>query len=236
MSTSAPTISVVIPVYNNQNTLVELTKQLTGLFSQHNLSFQIIYVNDASKDQSAALLKKLQHENEQIACIYHEINRGQHLAILSGLKYANGDYVVVMDADLQDNPLHIYDMYKSISSENEAVFILRRGIYQSKMRMFTSWGIKSIVRNLVGLHHKAGSFFLMSQSILQNVVNLASNCKYPYITIIAAHCAGHISYVAANRSKPLGDSNYTFKKRLSAAYKALYCAVYCKTIAKSIRG
>lgn len=99
----SPEISVIIPVYNNQNTLKELTSQLFTVFQNITDSYEILFVNDASPDCSFVVLKMLQKKFDKIKVLNLKKNMGQHKAICFGLKYALGDNIVIMDADLQDD-------------------------------------------------------------------------------------------------------------------------------------
>ena len=135
---------------------------------------------------------------------------------------------MVMDADLQDQPELIANMYELLSGDDEAVFIKRKGTYQSHARMFTSFVMKSIVRGFTGLNQKAGSYFLIPSALLPTVIRLGQNCPYTYISIIVSSCASHLRYIKAHRNKSIARSGYNFSKRIIAAFKAVYCALYCK--------
>ncbi|WP_422358877.1 glycosyltransferase [Reichenbachiella sp.] len=223
-----PQISVVIPVFNNAESLVELNRRLADHFNHNGLSFEVIVVNDASKDQSMEVIQNICELDGNVRPIFLTKNVGQHEAILKGLEIAQGEHIVVMDADLQDQPELIADMHQLVNGDDEAVFIIRKGIYQSKARMFTSFIMKSIVRVFTGLHHKAGSYFLIPRALLATIIELGQSCRYAYMSIAAGSCATHLKYIKAHREKSISQSGYTFTKRITAAHKAIYCAIYCR--------
>ena len=95
------TLSVVIPVYNNAATVRETYHRLSGVLNAEETSWHVLFVNDGSQDESWKILTELQAEKENVRVIDLGWNFGQHNATVCGLKYAAGDYVVTMDADLQ---------------------------------------------------------------------------------------------------------------------------------------
>ncbi len=221
-------ISVVIPIYNNQNTLIELNRRIIRHLC--NYDFEIIFVNDSSQDQSLDVLKQLSAEYQQVKFVDLDINMGQQKATLEGLKRSKGQKVVVLDGDLQDAPELILELKQLITDREDAAYVLRVGTYQSKSRMITSKLIKGLVYLLSGLHYRAGSYYLINRDTLQQVIRIATNCKHPYLSIIVAHFSGNIKYLPANRIKTIGTSGYSFIGRIKAAYRAIYCSLYCSYI------
>ena len=113
-------ISIVVPCYNEELALPlfyeELIKNLNN-FSK-DVSFEILFVNDGSKDHTLNVIKDLAKKDTQVKYISFSRNFGKESAIYAGLENANGDYVTIMDADLQDPPSLLNDMYKAVTEEN----------------------------------------------------------------------------------------------------------------------
>ncbi len=105
MSADLPVLSVVIPVYNEEAVLPALFARLYPALDALNTSYEIVFVNDGSKDRSAALLRAQfeQRPTETRVVLFHT-NFGQHSAVMAGLSYARGRHVITMDADLQNPP------------------------------------------------------------------------------------------------------------------------------------
>lgn len=218
-------ISVVIPVYNNATSLTELVERICITLSS--FEFEIILIDDCSRDDSLEVIQKLSVRSKQIKCHSFSKNKGQQRATLEGIKLASGHKIVVMDADLQDNPELISLLISKSTSKEIAVYVKRKGMYQSRERMFTSILIKKIIQLLSGLHFKAGSYYLFDKTIKEEIIEIGSKCRYPYMSIITAHISSNLEYVESSRNKNIGDSGYTFSKRLKAAGMAVFCSLYC---------
>jgi undecaprenyl-phosphate 4-deoxy-4-formamido-L-arabinose transferase len=105
---TTPKLSVVIPVYNEEAVLPSLFARLYPALDALRIYYEIVYVNDGSRDRSVALLRQqfLERPRETRVVLFHA-NFGQHSAVMAGLAYARGDYVVTLDADLQNPPEEI---------------------------------------------------------------------------------------------------------------------------------
>ncbi len=106
-----PTISIVSPVYNSEYMVEELVKQIKKNVSLITNDFEIILVNDSSPDNSWEIIIQETLKDKRVKGINLSRNFGQHYAITAGLKYVKGDWVVVMDCDLQDRPDEIINLY-----------------------------------------------------------------------------------------------------------------------------
>lgn len=221
-------ISIVVPVYNNSAHLVELNKQVSRALKTR--EYELILVDDCSQDDSVSVIESLVEKYHSIKLIKNEKNIGQQMATLKGIVSAIGEVIVVLDADLQDNPSLIPQMVKTVLNNNATVFILRQGQYQSKSRMLTSILTKRIISALVGLHHKAGAYYAFPVEQKNRITELAGRFKSPYLTIIVAKTASKLIYLKAQRSKRLGSSSYSGMKRLATAARAVSCAVKCSLI------
>lgn len=122
METSNPLISIVIPVYGCKTCLKELCSRIITTIERIPAQLEIILVNDASPDDAWEVIKELSSEDSRIKGYDLARNFGQHHAITAGLDHAFGDWVVVMDCDLQDRPEEISTLYKKAMEGYEVVF------------------------------------------------------------------------------------------------------------------
>ena len=105
-----PTLSVVIPVYNEEAGLPALFARIYPALDALGETYEIIFVNDGSTDQTAFLLDKVAQDNSAYKVIHLSRNFGHQIAITAGIEHASGDTVTIIDADLQDPPEVILDL------------------------------------------------------------------------------------------------------------------------------
>jgi len=110
-------ISVVIPVYNEEESLPELTQWISRVMFEHGYSYEIIFINDGSSDRSWEVITELSHLNGHVKAIGFTRNYGKSAALDVGFNKAVGDVVITMDADLQDSPDEIPGLYDMVTKE-----------------------------------------------------------------------------------------------------------------------
>ncbi len=111
-------ISVVIPLYNEEESLPELTAWIKRVMDANNFTYEIVMVDDGSKDSSWKVIKNLKKENENVIGIRFRRNYGKSAALNVGFAAAEGDVVITMDADLQDSPDEIPELYDRIMNQD----------------------------------------------------------------------------------------------------------------------
>ena len=111
-------ISIVIPLLNEQNSLEELSSSVSSVINDLNLKYEIILIDDGSTDNSWEIISKICTKNQHIKGIRFLKNFGKSQALSAGFKACNGDVVITMDADLQDDPNEIPELYKKINEDN----------------------------------------------------------------------------------------------------------------------
>jgi len=133
-----PCISVVSPVYKAEKILPELVKRINAAVSKITDSFEIILVEDGGPDNSWQVLQQLCTVHKHIKAIKLSRNFGQHYAITAGIDHAKGDWVVVMDCDLQDQPEEIEKLYSEALKGYDLVFARRANRRDTFFKKFTS--------------------------------------------------------------------------------------------------
>jgi glycosyltransferase involved in cell wall biosynthesis len=111
-------ISIVVPLFNEEESLPELNKWIVSALANHPWTFEVILVDDGSKDHSWAVIEKLSQEFQHIRGIKFQRNYGKSAALQKGFEMAQGEVVITMDADLQDSPEEIPALYKMITEED----------------------------------------------------------------------------------------------------------------------
>lgn len=110
-------ISVVIPLYNEEESLPELYAWIERVMKANNFTFEVIFINDGSKDNSWTVIESLSQQSEHVKGIKFRRNYGKSPALYCGFKEAMGDVVITMDADLQDSPDEIPELYNMITKQ-----------------------------------------------------------------------------------------------------------------------
>ena len=110
-------ISVVVPLYNEEESLPELFAWIQRVMTQNNFSYEVIFVNDGSTDRSWQVIEELAAQNDTVKGIKFRRNHGKSPALYCGFKKAQGNVVITMDADLQDSPDEIPELYRMITED-----------------------------------------------------------------------------------------------------------------------
>ena len=110
-------ISVVVPLYNEEESLPELFDWIDRVMSEHGYSFEVIFINDGSTDHSWDVIQRLSEEHDTVRGIKFRRNYGKSPALFCGFKESRGDVVITMDADLQDSPDEIPELYRMITED-----------------------------------------------------------------------------------------------------------------------
>jgi len=205
-------ISVVVPVYRNAGTLRELAARLDAAVGP---SAELVFVDDASPDDSAAIL----HTLPRARVVRHDTNRGQNAAVLTGLAHAQGDTIVVLDADLQDPPEAIPALLEMKRSSGAAIaFATRTGAYAARGRTWSSRLYKRILSALTSLPDGAGLFVAIDRDAARRLVAMKS-----VPSIVAALGLLRMETVAMPVARAMSTSSaYSGAARLKLA---------CRTIA-----
>jgi len=133
-------ISIVIPVYNNENTLNILHSSIKKIFNKKKEKYEIIFVNDGSIDNSLKKIKKICLQDSNVFCIDLTKNFGQRFATIAGVRFSTGDYVLNLDADLQD-PVYLVELFikKILTSKKDIILAVRRSVKEAFFRKLTSY-------------------------------------------------------------------------------------------------
>ncbi len=215
-----PQISVIVPVFRNAETLAELHRRVEQALAAHYPGFEIIFVEDAGPDGSLSLLKSLAAGDPHVGLLSLARNVGQHRAIMLGMRYARGAWIVLMDADLQDPPEAIPALVAHGQAGYAAVFAGRRGRYEGALRLFTSNLYRWVLRRLTGLPADAGIFVAIDARMRATLLGMGG----PYPSIVAMiGCTGLplASLPVTRATRPAGRSAYNSWGRLKSGLRAL---------------
>ena len=171
-------LSVIVSCYNEEESLPMFYKSITNTASKmDNLEFELIFVDDGSKDKTLNILKKFHKTDKRVRYISFSRNFGKEAAMYAGLQNATGDYVTVMDADLQDPPSLLPEMYRLISLEGYDIVATRRVTRsgEPKIRSFFARQFYKIINKMtdrVEIVDGARDFRLMTRQVVDSILEL----------------------------------------------------------------
>ena len=147
-------ISVVIPLYNEEESLPELYAWIERVMNANGFSFEVIFINDGSTDRSWEVIQKLGKESSHVKAIKFRRNYGKSPALYCGFKEAQGDVVITMDADLQDSPDEIPGLYKMIKEEGyDLVSGYKQKRYDPLSKTIPTKLFNATARKISGIHN-----------------------------------------------------------------------------------
>ena len=145
------TITVVIPLLNEEESLKELSQKLATVLEGINCSYEVIFIDDGSTDKSFEKIKEICSSNSRFKCIKFRKNYGKSAALSAGFKAAKGSYVITMDADLQDDPNEIPDLIKTLQSGYDLVSGWKKIRYDPFIKRNTSKIFNYVTSKLSGI-------------------------------------------------------------------------------------
>lgn len=208
-------ISVVIPVYNNEGSLEILYKRLKATITEYNRSYshELIFINDGSRDNSLKILKEIQAGDTGVVVINFSRNFGQMAGILAGWKYATGDTVINISADLQDPPEQIALMLREWDQNNEIVISFREARNDDTSSAITSKiAYKLFKYTLPTLPPGGFDFTLLDRKAMDAINSITEKNRFYQGDILwVGFTIKYIPYIRLKREH--GKSGYTFMKR-----------------------
>jgi len=215
-----PLVTVVAPVYRNEQTLAELHRRVAAALAGAGARLQLVLVSDASPDGSADVIAALAAADPRVEPVLLARNLGQHRAVVEGLRRARGEAVVVLDADLQDPPEAIPLLLAELRAGWGAVFAGRRGRYESLGRLATSRVFKQLLSVAAGVPADAGMFVAMTRAVAERVAALAE--PRPFVVAMIGCTGAPTTSIPVRRARADERlSGYTSWTRLRTGLSAL---------------
>jgi len=224
-------ISVVSIAYRDEGNIIELYKRLTSSLKEITPNYEIVYVNDHSPDNSQLLLEKLAKKDKRLIVVLHSRNFGAQSAFTTGMKYATGAAVVIMDGDLQDPPHIIKEFVKKWKEGYQIVYGTRKKREKSMGRfweaVYHSFYVIFNRLSYVKVPLDAGDFSLMDRVVVDHINSLPE--KDRFIRGLRAWVGFRqtgVQYVRPERFSGKGTSTNSIFKGLAWARKAIFSFSY----------
>ena len=212
-------ISVIIPTYNEEKNIQHLYDRLSGVMRNLNVTYELIFVNDGSNDASIGLIKVLAKKHSEVKYISFSRNFGHQIAVTAGLDKTIGDAVVIIDADLQDPPELIAEMYQKRAEGFDVIYAKRKS--REGEGFLKLWTAKMFYRILskmtaISIPVDTGDFRMIDKKIVEVLREMPEKNKY---------LRGQISWVGFNQTfveydrkeRQAGETGYTYRKMLHFA-------------------
>ncbi|WP_317163829.1 glycosyltransferase family 2 protein [Flavobacterium ichthyis] len=217
-----PVISIVSPIYKAENFVDQLVFEIEKTLNTLSVTYEIILVDDRSADNSWQKMKAISQRNDKVKSVRLSRNFGQHPAIMAGLSQAKGEWVVVMDCDLQDQPKEIIKLYQKAQEGYEIVQARRKNrednffkklsskIFSKVYGFFTDTKYDNEIANFGIYHKKVIDSILKVQDYIKFFPLFADFVGYRSTSVIVEHAA-----------RASGSSSYSFAKLMSLAFNTI---------------
>lgn len=222
-------LSLIIPCYNEQDVILKTYDETTNAFKTLEEDYEIIFVNDGSKDNTIKILKELAIKDKKVKVIDFSRNFGQQAALAAGLDYADGDYVGFMDADLQDPPILFDEMLQKIKKDGfDVVYGTRKHRDgETKFKKFSSKCYYKILTSFsdTKMPIDTSDFRVMTKQVADEVRNLKEKNRY---------MRGLVSWVGFKQgavyfdrpARYAGETKYSLHRMIGLALDGIYSFSY----------
>lgn len=212
-------LSVVSPIYKGEKMLDELVSRIEASVETFTKDYEIILVNDCSPDNSWTKLKEICEKDSKVKAIDLSRNFGQHYAITAGLTRSSGDWVVVMDCDLQDRPEEIPNLYHKALEGYDTVFAELMERDDTFWKKFTSRAFSYVFAYFTDtpIGKKTNNFGIYNRNVIDAVLRMGDHIKcFPIEVRWVGFNIGYYPVVKDARAE--GTSGYTWSKLFSFAF------------------
>jgi glycosyltransferase involved in cell wall biosynthesis len=215
-------LSIIVPVLNETVLISELLKRIAFNVEKITSNYEIIIVDDGSQDDSWNEIVKAASDNSNIRGINFSKNFGHHYAITAGLNNADGDWIVVMDGDLQDRPEVIPDLYNKALEGFDIVYVSRQKRTESFAYLFLQRIFYLILNLISGLKfdYKQANFSIMNKKVLKSFNEIGENSRF-YVSTLKWLGFKEGSISAQHGKRFAGKPSYTLRKRLKLALEII---------------
>ena len=216
-------ISLVIPVYNEEEIIPALYERCTGILEKHFGDFEIICVDDGSTDRTLERLISYHERDKRFKVISLSRNFGHQAALLAGLSHARGDYIAMLDGDLQDPPEMLPEFYDKIKEGYDVVYGIRGKRKEGILKKLLYWGFYRLLGSISNVHipFDSGDFSMVTRRVLDVILQTQEHSLFLRGT--RAWVGFRQTGIEYERNARIsGTPKYTLKKLFLLAYNGLF--------------
>lgn len=218
-------VSVVIPVYNEQESLPELIRRTTAACEMLGKDYEILLVDDGSSDESVSMLSDVAEEpGSHIVAVLLNRNYGQHNAIMAGFSHVTGDLIITLDADLQNPPEEIPRLVAKADEGYDVVGTVRQNRQDTWFRKRASRLINRLIQSTTG--KAMGDYGCMLRAYRRHIVDAMLHCheRSTFIPILANTFARKAIEIPVHHAeREFGESKYSFMRLINLMYDLVTC-------------
>ena len=217
-------LSLVVPVFNEQEVMPESFRRTKAAMDDMGYPYEIIYVDDGSRDDTWSILEKVATENSCVTALRFSRNFGHQLAVTAGMDQADGDAVIIMDADLQDPPEVIADMVKAWEQGADIAYGKRTKRHgETFAKKVTAWGYYRLLSAMSAypIPLDTGDFRLLDRKVAEQFREFREHNRFLRgMSAWMGYNAVPVEYVRHERAA--GKTKYTIKKMLKLAADGIF--------------
>jgi dolichol-phosphate mannosyltransferase len=212
-------LSFIIPIYNEEENILQLFSRIQKVAGELTDSYELIFINDGSRDKSLQLIRELSERHSFVRYIDFSRNFGHQIAVTAGLDHCKGEYIIIIDADLQDPPELIKEMYAKAFEGYEVVYAKRRSrAGESFLKKYTAKMFYRILARMtsVDIPVDTGDFRIIHRKVAEVLRQMPEQQKFLRGQISWA--GFRQTYIEYNRDERYaGKTGYTYKKMIRFA-------------------
>ena len=220
-------ISIVVPVYYNSDTLMDLYEDMKAKILGTIGDYELVFVDDGSGDNSWEIMRQIQEMDDNVRCVILSRNFGEHAALLAGLSVCTGDCAVTKQADLQEDSSLIPEMYDSWKKGNKVVLAVRRSRDESKIKVFFANMYYVLIRKFVNKNMPVGGCdcYLIDRKVIEVLQLLdEKNSSLTLQVLWAGFKTDYVYFDRKNREK--GKSRWTLSKKIKLVVDSMMSFSY----------
>lgn len=217
-----PLISIISPVYQAEGCLEELYRRIVESVEKITKQFEIILVDDGSKDNSWNVIRDLSYRDKRVSGYRLSRNFGQHYAIAAGIDHSTGDWVIIMDCDLQDRPEEIPGLFFKAQEKYDIVLAKRRIRKDRFFKWLSSWIFYKVLGYLTDTpqDNSIANFGIYKRKVINNIKSMKENLQYfPVMVRWLGFRTAILEVEHSQRAQ--GKTTYSFKKLLHLAMNTM---------------
>ncbi len=222
MKNETPVISFVSPVYKAEKMLGKLVGEIQKVILEINQPYEIILVDDRSPDKSWEVMKAISDKFQEVKSVRLSRNFGQHPAIMAGLSLAKGEWIVVMDCDLQDQPKEVVKLYNKAKEGFDVVLAKRKNRQDGYLKKASSIIFSKIYGYFTDTKYdnEVANFGIYHKKVIKSIIEISDSIKFfPLFVKFVGYNTTSIIVEHAPREE--GNSSYSMTKLVSLAFNSI---------------